>query len=104
MLKSSVIRISIGHFDSEKLDAMKKALNGTYDKLAPGIRSMTGNRSFSAGIDKEHSATVNMSVWDSVESAKQMEHFQSMLDLAREFAEMGVRFERPILNLKHFGP
>jgi len=43
---------------------------------------------------------VNVSVWDSLTAAKQMESFQPMLDLAREFVSMGVRFDRPILNFE----
>jgi hypothetical protein len=99
-MKDVVIRISIGRFDSNKTEAVKLALEATYEKLAPGIRLMIGNRGFSAGIDAENCAMVNVSHWDSVGAAKQMEHFQPMQDLAQEFIRMGVRFERPILNFE----
>jgi len=95
-----VIRISIGRFDPDKIEMMKLALKETYDKLAPGIKLMSGNHGFVAGIDAENCTMVNISFWDSVKSAKQMEHFQPMLDLAQEFIKMGVRFERPILNFE----
>jgi quinol monooxygenase YgiN len=78
-----VVRISIGRFDEEKTDLIRARLMESYDKLAPGIRTMKGNISFFAGIDSEHSAIVNVSEWESMESAKQMETFQPMLDLAR---------------------
>ena len=100
IMKDDVIRISIGRFDPNKTATVKLALEGTYEKLAPGIRLMVGNRGFSAGIDAENCAMVNISHWDSLAAAKQMEHFQPMLDLAQEFIEMGVRFERPILNFE----
>jgi hypothetical protein len=93
-----VVRISIGRFDKEKADLMRARLSETYDKLAPGIRAMKGNISFFAGIDLEHNAMVNISTWDSTDSAKQMESFKPMLDLAKEFAALGATFERPILN------
>jgi hypothetical protein len=99
-MEESVIRISIGRFDPPNSKAVKQALEATYDKLVPGIKSMTGNRSFCAGIDERNFAMVNVSVWDSLTAAKQMETFQPMLDLAREFTSMGVRFERPILNFE----
>ena len=96
----TVVRVSIDRFDPEKLESVKSALREAYDKLAPGIRNMSGNLSYFAGIDRENCAMVNVSSWDSLSSAKQMERFQPMLDLAREFSEMGVRFERPILNFE----
>ena len=99
-MEETVIRISIGHFDPANSNAIKQALEATYDKLVPGVKSMTGNRSFFAGIDEQNFAMVNVSVWDSLTAAKQMESFQPMLDLAREFVSMGVRFDRPILNFE----
>jgi len=94
------VRISVGRFDSDKIAAVKRALHESYEKLAPGIRSMSGNRGYYVGIDAENCAMVNVSFWDSVTAAKQMEHFQPMLDLAGEFIKIGVRFERPILNFE----
>ena len=100
MKKGPVVRVSIGRFDPGKLDTVEYALNAAQDKLVSGIRAMHGNRSYFAGIDRENFAMVNVSVWDSVEAAKQMESFQPMLDLAKEFASVGVRFERPVLNFE----
>jgi hypothetical protein len=61
---------------------------------------MSGNIHYFAGIDSENCVMVNVSTWDSLLSAKQMERFQPMLDLGRKFAEMGVRFDRPIMNFE----
>jgi len=99
-MKNKVVRISIGRFDHEKLESVKRALAATQEKLTPGIKSMKGNIGNFAGIDYENSAMVNVSLWDSLSSAKQMDSFQPMLDLAKEFVVMGVRFERPILNFE----
>ncbi|HYB04309.1 MAG TPA: hypothetical protein VED17_07600 [Nitrososphaerales archaeon] len=99
-MKYYVVRISIGRFDSNKIDTVKRALDAAEDKLAPGIRTMKENRGFFAGIDGESYSMVNVSFWDSVAAAKQMEQFQPMLELAKEFIGIGVRFERPILNFE----
>jgi hypothetical protein len=99
-MKYYVVRISIGGFDSDKIDTVKRALETSQDRLTPGIRAMKGNRGFFAGIDHENYSMVNVSSWDSVSAAKQMEHYQPMLELAKEFIGMGVRFERPILNFE----
>jgi hypothetical protein len=41
---------------------------------------------------------INVSVWQSLAEAKQMETLAPMLALAKEFSQMGVNFERPIIN------
>jgi len=96
--RGNIVRVSIGRFDTEKIETIRQALGDTYDKLEPGIKAIKGNLGFYAGIDEENYAMVNVSTWESIEAAKQMEDFQPMLDLAKEFVQLGVRFERPILN------
>ena len=66
--------------------------------LATGIRALDGLITFSAGADAATSSFVNVSVWTTLDYAKQMETFQPMLDLGKQFAEQGARFERPIMN------
>jgi hypothetical protein len=99
-LKGRVIRISIGNFDEARAGMVRAAMVDSFDKLAPGIKSLDGNRGYFAGIDAENHAVVNVSAWDSVDGAKQMTAFKPMVDLAQEFADLGVRFERPILNFE----
>jgi hypothetical protein len=41
---------------------------------------------------------VNISVWATLDDAKQMESLAPMLALATEFMSLGVQFERPITN------
>jgi hypothetical protein len=99
-MKTSVVRVSIGFFDAGKAAAMERRLMDSKSALEPGIRSMRGNLSYAAGIDRAHYALVNVSVWRSVEDAEQMATFKPMLDLAQEFTALGVRFQRPILNFE----
>jgi hypothetical protein len=40
----------------------------------------------------------NVSFWTSVENAKQLDAYQPMLDLGREFVANGATFERPVMN------
>ena len=40
----------------------------------------------------------NVSVWETLDDAKQMDTLQAMLDLRPPFVAAGVRFERPITN------
>ena len=59
---------------------------------------MRGSIAYYVGIDRANKAMHNVSVWESAADAKQMATFAPMLALAEEFAALGVRFERPILN------
>ena len=59
-----------------------------------------------AGADAETSSLSNVSIWDTLDDAKQMERFQPMLDLGKRFLDAGATFERPIMNyatLWHIG-
>jgi hypothetical protein len=52
------------------------------------------------------SSLSNVSIWGTLDNAKQMERFQPMLDLGKRFLDAGATFERPIMNyatLWHIG-
>ncbi len=50
------------------------------------------------GADEATSSLTNVSLWTSLEAAKQLDTFQPMLELAKPFAAKGATFERPIMN------
>jgi hypothetical protein len=97
-MKAPVIRISIGKFDADKAAIVEEKLQESRARLESGIRAMRGNIAYYVGIDRANNAMHNVSVWESVADANQMSTFAPMLVLAGEFAALGVRFERPILN------
>jgi hypothetical protein len=97
-MNAPVIRISIGKFDPETAPMVEEKLIASKAKLETGIRAMRGNLAYYAGIDRVNHAMHNVSVWNTVDDARQMATFAPMLALAAEFTAIGVRFERPILN------
>jgi hypothetical protein len=97
-MRAPVIRISIGKFDAAKAAVIESKLQESRARLESGIRAMRGNLAYYAGIDRTNNAMHNVSIWESVADADQMATFGPMLALAVEFAALGVRFERPILN------
>jgi hypothetical protein len=97
-MDAPVIRISIGKFDLDKTAVVESKLRDSKARLETGIRAMRGNLGYYVGIDATNHAMHNVSVWESVADAEQMATFAPMLELAGEFAALGVRFERPILN------
>jgi hypothetical protein len=93
-----VVRLSRGSFPSEKYDIIKTKLGDAQKSLIPAIRQLRGCLYYFAGIDHASNAMINVSVWQSLPDARQMESLAPMLALAAEFTTEGVVFERPITN------
>src|SRR5688572_13165384 len=94
-----IVRISRGAFEAADLEKVKAQLAASEKALAPELKKLRGLRHYWVAIDRESSTMVNVSVWDSLADAKQMDTLPAMQALAKEFIAMGVRFERPIVNL-----
>ena len=93
-----VVRVSIFRVAPDKFDMFVRLMEEAETALGPGIRAMPGFQDFVSGADRETLSLVNVSYWDTVEHAKQLDHFQPMLELGRRYAELGAQFERPIMN------
>ena len=94
----SFVRISLGRFDANKYETVLQKLIESQKTLVPAIKALKGNLAYYVGIDRDNSAMSNVSVWESLEDAQQMDSLRPMLDLAKEFLALGVVFERPITN------
>ena len=93
-----VVRISLGRFGAGDYDVVRRKLDESQAILVPAIKALKGNKAFYAGIDRENLVMSNVSVWETMADAKQLDSLQAMLDLARDFTAAGVHFERPITN------
>jgi hypothetical protein len=94
----SVVRISLGRFDAEKFHRVRQLLDDSQKTLVPAILALKGNKAYYVGIDHENSTMTNVSIWETLDDAKQMTKLQAMLDLAKDFIDAGVKFERPVTN------
>ncbi len=94
----SFVRISLGRFDASKYDTVRQKLIDSQKTLIPALKALKGNVAYYVGIDRQNSAMSNVSVWETLEDARQMDSLKPMLDLAKEFIALGVIFERPITN------
>ncbi len=99
-MRAPVIRISIGRFDAGLADQIEGKLLASREKLEPGVRALSGHLGYFVGLDRVNNAIHNVSIWETVADAGQMAGFEPMMKLGAEFVEMGVRFERPILNFE----
>jgi hypothetical protein len=94
----SVVRVSILNIPADRLEELQSAMVAAEVELA-GIKQLRGLKMYFVGVDVDTSQFTNVSVWDTVEDAKQMSSFQPMLDLGARFASVeGVSFVRPIPN------
>jgi len=92
------IRVSVLRCDAQHFAELRKMMAESIAVLEPGIRQMRGLIHFYAGEDAAIKPLTNVSVWRTLEDAKQLDTFQPMLDLGKAFVAKGATFERPIMN------
>jgi hypothetical protein len=93
-----VVRVSIIRCAPDKFAGLQQLMIDADKALRPGIEKMRGLLSFYSGADEATSSLTNVSVWTELTAAKQLDTFQPMLDLGKEFVAKGAVFERPIMN------
>jgi hypothetical protein len=93
-----VVRVSILRCAPEKFAEIQQMMIEADSVLRSGIEAMPGLISFYAGADEVTSSLTNVSIWKTLDDAKQLDTFQPMLDLGKIFVQKGVTFERPIMN------
>lgn len=93
-----VVRLSRGSFPPEKYEAVRARLDAAKEQLIPAIRALRGCLHYWVAIDPVSNTMINVSLWETLDDAKQMDTLQPMQALAGEFIALGVTFERPITN------
>ncbi len=93
-----VVRVSILRCSPERFAELRQMSVEAERVLRPGIEAMPGLLAFYFGADEATSSLANVSLWTSLEAAKQLDTFQPMLDLGKPFIAKGATFERPIMN------
>jgi quinol monooxygenase YgiN len=92
------IRVSRGAYAPTLHATVSTRLNTSSEFLVPAIRQLPGCLGYYVGSDAHSNTMVNVSCWDTLEHAEAMSSLAEMTALGKEFAEMGVEFERPIIN------
>ncbi len=93
-----VVRVSILRCPPERFAELRDMMADADRVLRPGIEAMPGLLAFYVGADEATSSLSNVSLWTSLEAARQLDTFQPMLDLGKPFVAKGATFERPIMN------
>lgn len=97
-MSDPVVRVSVLRCDPEQFSRLRQMMVEAEATLRPGIEAISGLLAYYAGADEATHSLTNTSIWDTLEHAQQMDHFQPMLDLGKRFAAEGATFERPIMN------
>jgi len=93
-----ILRVSVLRCQPQHFAELKIMMAESIGVLEHGIRRMRGLIHFYAGEDEAVNSLTNVSVWRTLEDAKQLDTFQPMLDLGKVFVSKGAIFERPIMN------
>jgi hypothetical protein len=93
-----VVRVSILRCAPERFAELRQMAVQADLVLRPGIEAMPGLLAYYFGADEATSSLTNVSLWISLEAAKQLDTFQPMLELGKPFVAKGATFERPIMN------
>src|ERR1700742_875427 len=93
-----IVRVSILRCPPDKFAELRQMMIDAERVLRPGIEAMRGLIAFYVGDDEATTSLSNVSLWSDLDAAKQLDHFQPMLDLGKPFVAKGATFERPIMN------
>jgi hypothetical protein len=93
----TVVRISKGSFDQADMDEAERLLIDSQAVLREPLQQLRGLVHYYVGIDREQGFLTNVSVWETLEDAHQMDSLQAMLDQRPILQAAGISFE-PITN------
>lgn len=93
-----IIRISKGSYRPDLHPEVTQRLARSAATLVPAIQALPGCLGYWAGSDAQTNTMINVSTWSTLEQAQAMATLPEMAALAVEFVELGVVFERPIVN------
>ena len=89
----TVVRISKGRFESAHAAAARQSLVDSEVALREAITALPGLVHYYVGIDEDQGYVTNVSVWESLEQAHQMDTLASMLAQRPLLEAVGVTFE-----------
>jgi hypothetical protein len=92
-----VVRISKGKVDLAKVAEAERVLAESERALRDALTRLPGLLHYYVGIDRAQGYVTNVSVWDSLAHAHQMDTLQAMLAQRPVLEAAGVTFE-PITN------
>ena len=96
-MSEPVVRISQGFFEPQQYETVAAKLQEGRRTLEPALRALSGLLHYYVSIDPVSNSMVNVSIWESLQAARQMDTLQEMLAQRDIFVALGVKFQ-PIRN------
>ena len=93
-MRKPVVRISKGHFSPEKYSDIKRLIEESARRLVPAIKALHGLVYYHASVDPVTNTVVNVSIWEDINAARQMDGLQPMLAERPILEGAGVSFDR----------
>jgi hypothetical protein len=93
-MAAPIVRISQGRFAPENLQRVKELLDQSAGPLVPAIKALSGLLYYHAAVDPETSTVMNVSVWETLAAAKQLDSLAAMLAQRPILEGAGVTFEK----------
>jgi quinol monooxygenase YgiN len=97
MTTGPVVRISRGHFSSERYDEVRRFNEAAAEPLVPALKQLRGLIYYHVAVDPITNTVVNVSIWTDLDAAKQMDTLAPMLALRPGAERIGIHFD-PIAN------
>lgn len=92
-MSEPVIRISQGFFDPQQFEVVAAKLQEGESILEPALRALKGLMHYYVSIDPISNSMVNVSIWESLQAAEQMNTLREMLAQRDAFVALGVKFQ-----------
>ena len=89
----TVVRISKGRFDPAQLEVFEQLLVDSERALREPLQKLPGLVHYYVGIDRERGQLTNVSVWETLDDAHQMDTLQEMLAQRPILESAGVEFD-----------
>ncbi len=96
-MSEPIVRVSQGFFEPQQFEIVAAKLQEGRRTLEPALRALPGLLHYYVSIDPVSNSMVNVSVWESLQAAQQMNTLQEMLTQRDIFVALGVKFQ-PIRN------
>ena len=90
----TVVRISKGRFDLANINQAEQLLIDSEAALREPLQQLRGLVHYNVGIDREHGFLTNVSVWETLDDAHQMDTLRAMLDQRPILEAAGISFEQ----------
>ena len=89
-----VVRVSRGQFAPDRYQEVLELIRASEDALRPALESLRGLIYYHVGVDRETGTVVNVSLWDDMAAARQMDGLAAMLAQRPILERAGVKFDR----------